>query len=270
MHLATHETPDPDEGVDELRQEDIVAEAKRQLACGPNSSAMVPTSATAASVIAASIADVMDEHSKLHMPAWPEGCDACRFAKSNITKSFELTHDERMETTAKEYGEKVHLDLLGPTRPSVKNEIYLLCARDDASGKPNVSGLKDKSAEEVWEGFDNAVDITKVKAVQKDFGREFAGVFHDNCIKHGISDKPRTLPYRPKTNSRAERFHGVLENGVRCFFFISMVPYIFWVHVAQTFCQHYTWSWVVNGTTPYEFVHGSPYVGEKRDFGSLC
>ena len=99
-------------------------------------------------------------------------------------------------------------------------------------------------------------------------------MFHQNCIKHGISAKPRTLPHRPKTHSRAERFHGVLENGVRCFFFVSMVPYLFCVHAAQTFCSHYSWSWTVTFVDPprtsYEFIHGQPYAGEFREFGSLC
>ncbi|MCP4839755.1 MAG: hypothetical protein GY894_10420, partial [Planctomycetes bacterium] len=133
---------------DELRPEDVVAEVKRQLARGLNSCAIAPTS---------TMAVIRDEHRKLRMLAWPEKCEACRSANLCMIKSIELKHDKCMKATATTYDEKIHLYWIGPTWPSERNENYLLCGRDNASGKPNVGDLKDKYAEEICECFGKAV-----------------------------------------------------------------------------------------------------------------
>ena len=170
---------------DKLQIKDVADEVERRLQSGASSIAGAPASTQALHAAVAAVADnVLKERSKTHMPAMPEICEACRFAKSTITKSFASDPEERVKTTATQYDGKIHVDIIGPTQPSDKGERYLLTARDDASGQPNVAGLKDKTSETTWAGFDEAVDISKVKAIQKDYGGEFGATFHDNCVKH--------------------------------------------------------------------------------------
>ena len=93
-----------------------------------------------------------------------------------------LTAEEREATTAKEYGEKLHGDLLGPTAPTYKGETYLLCLRDEATDWPAVAPLKTKTAEENWAAFEKAVDVEKIKHLRTDLGGEFQGGAADACI----------------------------------------------------------------------------------------
>ena len=72
-------------------------------------------------------------HQLTHLPSLPKDCEACN-AKMSRKPAKRLTEEQRALTTAKEYGEKVHLDLVGPTSPTYKNERYLAVLRDEATG----------------------------------------------------------------------------------------------------------------------------------------
>ena len=52
----------------------------------------------------------------------------------------------------------------------------------------------------------------------------------DSKVRH-----ERSLPNRPHTNARAERFHRTLAKGMTSLMLMSGVPYVFWVFCLAVF-----------------------------------
>ena len=78
--------------------------------------------------------------------------------------------EQRRATLATTFGERIHLDLVGPTQESLHGERYLLVARDEASDYPVVAGLKTKESSEVWQKFDQMFKADEVRGVRTDNG----------------------------------------------------------------------------------------------------
>ena len=165
-------------------------------------------------------------YSLLHFPTDPN-CDVCSRAKIQRKRAYRRTEEERQQTTAKTFGERIHMDLVGPTEPSIHNERYLLVARDEFSDFPVVAGLKTKEPEEVWSKFSVMFTEGEAKKIRTDNGGEFQGSFATNLAKRGVAHEI-SLPCRPTTNARAERFHYTLEQGARAIFVMTGLPYVFW------------------------------------------
>ena len=47
----------------------------------------------------------------------------------------------------------LHVDLVGPTEPSIKNEVHALMIRDEATDFPMACGLTDKACDTVTDAF---------------------------------------------------------------------------------------------------------------------
>ena len=182
-----------------------------------------------------------------------------------------LTADQREATSAKSFGERIHCDCVGPTEESMNGEKNLLCTRDEASGFPSVAPLKRKTAEEVAEKFVELYRPGEVKGVRTDNGPEFDGAFHAALVSRDVRHE-RSLPFRPTSNSRAERWHRTLEEGMRCSFVQSMLPYVFWPLVAIHWCYVYARSFKrPTGVTPYMFRYGRDFQRDRlKPMGCRC
>ena len=75
-----------------------------------------------------------DEHCLTHMPADPQ-CEVCqRTTLSQVPAR--RTDKDKHDNTATTFGERVHADLVGPTRPTLHNEVFALVTRDEGTDFP--------------------------------------------------------------------------------------------------------------------------------------
>ena len=84
-------------------------------------------------------------HSLTHLPADPS-CPVCVQAK--ITKAPATREQEDSKDVATSFGDRIHCDLVGPTRASINDEVYAMVTRDEATNYPSVRALRNKSSEE--------------------------------------------------------------------------------------------------------------------------
>ena len=67
------------------------------------------------------------EHQLTHLPAHPE-CPICQLAK--ITRAPARPVKPHMVNKAKAFGERIHVDLIGPVVPDVLGHRHALTVRD--------------------------------------------------------------------------------------------------------------------------------------------
>ncbi|CAK0821170.1 unnamed protein product, partial [Prorocentrum cordatum] len=190
---------------------------------------MAPLSALAARARTA-------DHDLTHLPSDPK-CEVCQQATITRAPAFRRAagddNVEKKQVAAKD-GERFHCDLVGPTAPSLHDEVCAMVTRDDATDYPAARGLRTRTSEETAEKFDDMYSSTTVRAVRTDNGGEFDGEFRE-MLRARRARNERSLPRRPQTNSRAERFHRTLAEGTRCLMLASGVPYAFWVFCLTAF-----------------------------------
>ena len=87
-----------------------------------------------------------DPHSIIHMPTDPS-CEICKKAKLEKARAFR--NPDPGPSTATEFGERMHIDLMGPTKPTIHGQMYLLVVRDDATDYPYVAPLPSKRPADV-------------------------------------------------------------------------------------------------------------------------
>ena len=118
---------------------------------------------------------------------------------------------EDAEQIAQVHGERIHCDLVGPTRPSINDEVYAMITHDGAKG----------------------------------------------C---------------PQTNSKAERFHRTVAEGMACLFVASGVPCVFWTFCLMAFLGVYARSPGTGGApSPYELRFNRSFeLANLRPFGTAC
>ena len=89
-----------------------------------------------------------DQHCLAHFPKDPT-CEACLQAKMcRAPASRKKQSVENDKQTARVHGERIHCDLVGPTRPSINDEVYAMTTHDDATGYPAARALRTKQASE--------------------------------------------------------------------------------------------------------------------------
>ena len=105
---------------------------------------------------------------------------------------------------------------MGPTRPSYDQMRYLHTLLDYATGWQEAYPTADKFATstarnwKIWQA-----GRTPDKECRSDNGGEFEKEFHDALIQNGTAHTFST-PNDPASNSRIERSHDDLNNGIRC------------------------------------------------------
>lgn len=132
----------------------------------------------------------------------------------------------------RKYCRKVYLDLVGPTDESVDGYYGAAISRDVDTNIPAAGPLKDKRPETLLQWWletypGQASEGHAPYVVFCDHGGEFRGVFRDHIMKHGGIIR-RSLPEKPQTNSKEERFHDSLTRCVRASLKFSNIPVKFW------------------------------------------
>ena len=164
-----------------------------------------------------------DQHCLAHFPKDPS-CEVClqaEMCRAPASPKRQSVEDDKQ--TARVHGERIHCDL-------INDEVYAMITHDDATGYLAARALRTKQASEAAAAFDDMYGNQSVSSVRTDNGGEFQGEFAAKLKERKIRHE-RSLPRRPQTNSRAERFHRTVAEGMACLFVASGVPYAFW-----TFC----------------------------------
>ncbi|CAE8647157.1 unnamed protein product, partial [Polarella glacialis] len=203
------------------------------------------------------------EHSRTHEPSHRD-CIVCQTAKIKKTPAKRKKPGE--QTKAIEFGGRVHLDLVGPTGLTWDGFHTLFVARDDATSLPGIALLKRKRARDTTLAWCKMYGPDEVKVIACDNGLEFSGDFERMCLKRGIVFE-RSIPDRPMTNARAERFHLDLENGIRCSLFESGLPYEMWGKAAVMWSLNRGRSPLESGPTPYFLKMKEDSLLTLRPFG---
>ena len=146
-----------------------------------------------------------------------------------------------------------------------------MITHDDATGYPAARALRTKQASEAAAAFDDMYGNQSVSSVRTDNGGEFQGEFAAKLKERKIRHE-RSLPRRPQTNSRAERFHRTVAEGMACLFVASGVPYAFWTFCLMAFLFVYARSPGAGGVeSPYQLRFNRSYdLSKLRPFGSAC
>eukprot|EP00931_Biecheleriopsis_adriatica_P065039 TRINITY_DN3965_c1_g1_i1.p1 TRINITY_DN3965_c1_g1~~TRINITY_DN3965_c1_g1_i1.p1 ORF type:complete len:1301 (-),score=320.83 TRINITY_DN3965_c1_g1_i1:1146-5048(-) len=209
-----------------------------------------------------------DNHCLAHYPKDPN-CEVCLQGK--LTRAPAFRQDAETKVTAKTYGERLCTDLVGPTLPSINDEIYAQVSTDDATGWPKAQAQKTKLATETRDQFWEMHAGTDVQTVRTDNGGEFSGEFHAELVRRNVRHE-KSLPRRPQTNSRTERFHRTLAEGMGCMFLASGVPYVFWVFCMMAFIFIYARTPSPSGApSPFEQRFGREAdLSHLQPFGSAC
>ena len=206
-------------------------------------------------------------HSLTHLPADPS-CPVCVQAK--ITKAPATTKHEGFKDVAISFGDRIHCDLVGPTRASINDEVYAMVTRDEATNYPPVRALRNKSSEETVAAWKDMYSGLQIRSVRTDNGGEFDRHFHEHMVASRIRHE-RLLPNRPQTTARAERFHRPLAEGMRSLMLMGRVPYVFWAFCFAVFAFLYARTAPAIGQpSPFELRFGKPYnnVEPLHPFGS--
>ena len=111
----------------------------------------------------------------------------------------------------------------------------------------------------------------QIRSVRTDNGGEFDGHFHEYMVASKIRHE-RSLPNRPQTNARAERFHRTLAEGMGSLMLMSGVPYVFWAFCLAVFVFLYARTAPASGQSPpLELRFGKLYkVVSLHPCGSAC
>ena len=160
------------------------------------------------------------------------------------------------------FGERIHCDLVGPTKASLNGEMYAIVTRDEATGHPSVRPLRSKTAAETaaaWNDMPGGLN-PPVLCCRTDNEGEFDAEF-DMQLKQQRIRHERSLPHRPQTNARAERFHRILAEGMRSLMLMSG----FWAFCLAALVYLYARSPTADGgASPFERRFDRVYDVSRR------
>ena len=107
---------------------------------------------------------------------------------------------------------------MGPVPEPLAGEQFLLVARDEFSCYAAVSPLLALDSASVWRAFVAGYRprVGEVRSLATDNGAEFHGEFSRAADMEGIARR-FSIPVRPQTNSRCERFMRTVQNGIKVF-----------------------------------------------------
>ena len=112
----------------------------------------------------------------------------------------------------------VHIDLVGPLRPSGNGNEYIMTMMDRFSRWPEAVPMRRISAKacarkffDVWVSRYGVPDH-----VITDQGTQFESELFNEMLSYLGSVRHRTTPYHPQTNGLVERSHGTLKAMLRC------------------------------------------------------
>lgn len=122
------------------------------------------------------------EHNKTHMPADPDSCEICRKGKMKRRPARLLKGTNKIK--AKEYAERINIDLVGKVEEATNGSIYGLVGYGEFAESGCLEGLRSKHPPEALKGFKElyAGDVKPGKTrVSSDNGGEFLAEFRVSC-----------------------------------------------------------------------------------------
>lgn len=142
-------------------------------------------------------------------------CDICNLNKKpkNKAKARQISYHSGYPM------ERVHIDILGPFKPSRSGNIYVLVMVDQFTKWVECQPLADQTAERVATAAVNDFfsRFGCPTYLHTDQGKNFDGkLFNDMCKLLRIV-KQRTTPYRPNANGQVERYNRTLLQLIRCY-----------------------------------------------------
>ena len=140
-------------------------------------------------------------------------CDACQ--RNKPCKKLKRTPVKFFATARFKI---IHIDFVGPFKPSNKGHNYLLTMMDRYSRWLEAIPMKDPTAQSCAQVFVSSWICRHgiPEAVLTDQGGHFESqLFNEVLSRFGIT-RMRTTAYHPQTNGALERAHGTLKNSLRC------------------------------------------------------
>lgn len=197
-------------------------------------------------------------------------CTVCPMGKGT-----RAAHTMSSSFEAKQVGDRVDFDLIGPMREaSLSNGRYILLTKDKYSGYSHLYLLKSKEETcdrltEFLSQFENESGY-RVKAVQTDNGSEFVNenVRRLFAVEH-VAFRT-SAPYTPEQNGTAERNNRVIIETARTLVAQGGLPSKLWAEAANTavFLRNMIPKKGMK-VTPFELFRGRrPSVGHIVPFGT--
>ena len=106
-------------------------------------------------------------HSLIHLPADPS-CPVCVQAK--ITKTPATRKQEDPKDVATSFGDRIHCDLVGPTRENINDEVYAMVMPDEATNYPSVRAFRNTSSEKNIAAWKDMYGGLQIRSVRTDNG----------------------------------------------------------------------------------------------------
>ena len=106
------------------------------------------------------------------------------------------------------FAQRIHADLIGPTKESVNGSTYLFNTLDEATGLAKAAGLTSKLPPEVLKALQDLYrgHLHSGAGLRTDNGGEFMMEFEDFLRYRNVRHE-HSLPNRPQTNSIIERWN---------------------------------------------------------------
>lgn len=168
----------------------------------------------------------------------------------------------------------VHMDLVGPLRPSIKyKKRYFLTIIDDYSRYGFIYTLNHKT--EVYQKFKEfykrveTQHNTKIKQIMTDRVSEFLSKEFSNWLKTKGIVHFSTSPFSPFQNGVSEKRNSTLQTMVQCSLEDASLGQSFWAEALtySNYTLNRTWSSVI-GKTPYEVMYNrKPKLSHLHIFG---
>jgi hypothetical protein len=144
---------------------------------------------------------------------------------------------------------------------------FILVARDECSGWMVAVPMPSKTSPQIAQAFHQVFGFAGIETIRADPGREFDGEFGRRAalfhVKLDVS-----VPARPQTHSRSERFHRELENVVRTYLYQSGLPYTFWAEAVRMATENMNRTADVGKVSPHELRFGSTSRMTLAPFGA--
>lgn len=167
----------------------------------------------------------------------PPFCSSCTAGKAARKPSREPG------SAVTTYLERVHMDLMGPTTPSVRSNTYMLTITDQYSGRVWVFFRKTKQRIveqiKIWirdVEFESRryLQGQRVQSIRFDRGREFLNkAMTDFCANRGTQLEP-TVGYHPEGNGVAERCNRTIMHRALAIRVAVGLPEEYWEFAAET------------------------------------
>ena len=140
-------------------------------------------------------------------------CEICQTARSTKPAPANLIP---LPITTRP-NERIHLDLFGELKTSHAGNKYILVITDSFTKYTEICAIPSKSAEQVAKAFFERWLIRHAapEVLVTDCGREFCNKVVDEVCKLWGTEKRRTTPWHPQTNSLAERYNQSIINYMK-------------------------------------------------------